>query len=520
MVPLLARRANEPSDVVVDDRGIGARARREAILDVLVDGRRIFSFWLHRDGVHDQDGRWWVPWPRSLQEFLNGSATFSLVVHGSGRELFRDEVTLGDGRGSIEIVNADGQPLSLDKSLRRVQTFDVRSSDHLKPLLSAIEEVLGALREVGISGFLAYGTLLGAVRNGRLIGHDSDADLGYVSRYDHPVDVIRESFAIQRALVALGYRITRYSGLAFKVDVIESDGSVRGLDVFGGFMMDGRLHLMGEIRVPFEREWIYPLGTVDLEGVAFPAPADTDRFLTASYGKSWRVPDPAFHFTTPRTTHRRFNGWFRGLRAGRARWDALHSRPHQGPASPSEFVRWVAAREPGLRSFVDVGCGRGADVVWMGEQGVDSVGLDFQPRAFRAAAAGAVDSDTVRFWSFNLLELRHTLVIPAMVARLPAPRVVMARHLVDTLGPRARARLWRSARMMLAGGDGRLYLEFLARKGDDGYASLHKVRRRKVTVMLAELEAEGATVVHRDVRKVSAGKRSSRVARIVVEWKV
>ncbi len=150
--------------------------------------------------------------------------------------------------------------------------------------MHAIEVVLAALRDAGIEAFLAYGTLLGAVREGKLLGHDSDADLGYVSHHTHPVDVIRESFRLQRALIGLGYRITRYSALAFKVDVDEGDGVVRGLDVFGGFLMDGHLHLMGEIRVPFEESWIFPLGTTTLEGRTFPAPADPDRLLTATYG--------------------------------------------------------------------------------------------------------------------------------------------------------------------------------------------------------------------------------------------
>ena len=122
------------------------------------------------------------------------------------------------------------------------------------------------------------------MRGGRLIGHDSDADLGYVSDHTHPVDVVRESFRLQRALADMGYRISRYSGAAFKVDVVEADGSVRGLDVFGGFLADGNLHLMGEIRTPFRREWIFPLGTTTLEGRELPAPANTDEFLTATYG--------------------------------------------------------------------------------------------------------------------------------------------------------------------------------------------------------------------------------------------
>jgi hypothetical protein len=528
---LRARRS--VSDVSVDDDGIAARSRREVVLDVLFEDRRIYSFWLHRDGT-PQDGRWLVPWPKTLKEFLNGRAEVTLVVHESGEEVFRSEVSLGSGDDPIAILTRDGQPLSLDKSWRRVQTFDTRSDKNLEPLMDAIARVLEAMKAAGIDAFLAYGTLLGAVRNGGLIGHDSDADLGYVSRHHHPVDAIRESFQIQRALVDLGYRIVRYSALAFKVEVEEGDGVVRGLDVFGGFLMDGYLHLMGEIREPFREEWIFPLGTTVLEGRTFPAPADTDRFLRATYGATWRTPDPAFHFSPPVETVRRLNGWFRGLRRGRARWDRIYSkRRRQALPEPSSLVRWMAEREPEARVFVDVGCGRGADVLWMAERGVESIGLDFQPRAYQAAGARAAGDERLRglvdFWGFNLLELRQVLAVGAQVARRPTPRVLLARHLVDGLGRQARERLWRSARMMTAGEGGRLYLEFLVRKGDDGYAGRHRAQRRKPARIVAELRAHGATVVHREVYDVAGSEgggpgpvagqvRPSRVCRLVAQW--
>jgi SAM-dependent methyltransferase len=514
------------SEVTVDDHGVTARSRREAVLDLLVDGRRVYSFWLHRDGTR-VGGRWQVPWPRTLQEFLDGTAEFAVVVHETGEQVFQREVSLGSGAGRIKIVNRNGQPLSLDKSWRRVVTFDTRSAANIEPLMHAIEVVLEALREAGIEAFLAYGTLLGAVREGKLLGHDSDADLGYVSRHTHPVDVIRESFRIQRALVGLGYRITRYSALAFKVDVEEGDGVVRGLDVFGGFLMDGHLHLMGEIREPFEESWIFPLGTTTLEGRTFPAPADPDRLLTATYGP-WRVPDPAFKFAPPATTVRRLNGWFRGLRVGRARWDRIYSRVLTDMPEPSPFVHWVAEREPEIGAYVDLGCGRGADVLHLAERGVPALGLDFQARSYAAAeqqaAADPGLNELVTFWPFNLLELRQLLVVGAIVARRPGPRVLAARHLVDTLKPAARRRLWRVARMMLAGDGpegaaGRFYLEFLARKGDDGYAGRHRVRRRKPAMIVAELESWGATVVHRETIAVSDSPGASRVCRLVVEWR-
>ena len=330
------------------------------------------------------------------------------MVHETGEEVFQREVSLGSGTGRIEIVNRTGQPLSLDKSWRRVVTFDTRSAANIEPLMHAIEVVLDALREAGIEAFLAYGTLLGAVREGKLLGHDSDADLGYVSHLTHPVDVIRESFRIQRALIGLGYRITRYSALAFKVDVEEGDGVVRGLDVFGGFLMDGHLHLMGEIREPFEESWIFPLGTTTLEGRTFPAPADPDRLLTATYGavagarpgvqvRAAGHDGAAAQRLVPRPAGR----------PGRVGPDLL-ARAQPAAREPSPFVDWAAEREPDAATYVDLGCGRGSDVLWMAGAGCRSVGLDFQPRSY-AAAAAARRCPAARVLDLNLLELRDVL---------------------------------------------------------------------------------------------------------------
>lgn len=506
------------TDVTVDDRGVTVRSRREVVLDVHFDGRRVLSFWVHRDGVPAASG-WFFAWPKTMREFLDGRAEVRVVASASGQELFRREVSFGSGRGRVRMLNRRGQPISLDKYLRPVVAFDTRSSDELEPMLDAIEEVLKALRNVGIEGFLAWGTLLGAVRGGKVIGNDSDADVAYVSHLTHPVDVIRESFRVQREMTQLGYRITRYSGLAFKVDVVEADGTIRGLDVFGGFLMDGYLHLMGEIREPFEESWIFPLGTTTLEGRTFPAPADTDRVLTAMYGPSWRVPDPAFHFAPPATTVRRLNGWFRGMRVGRAAWDRIYSRPQPPlPEEPSRLVAWAAEREPQAMTYVDVGCGRGGDVLWMAGRGVPAVGLDFQPRSYADAAAREVPG--AEFWRCNLLELRDVLPAGAGLARRPGPRLVVARHLVDAIGPQARANLWRLARMTLAGeGGGRLYLEFLARFGDDGYVRDLHVRRRRPRLVVAELEAAGATIVDRETMRTSDSPGASKVCRLVVEWR-
>ena len=516
--------ATNVSGVRVDDDGVRARSEDEVVLDVLFDGRRIWSFWLRRDG-EPSGNAYVVTWPSALRRFLHGMTQLSVVEHVSGAVVYDEEVRLGDGDERIAVVNERGLPLGIDKSLRLAQTFDTRSAEHVKPLLDSIEEVLGALKKAGIDAFPAYGTLLGAVREGHLIGHDSDADLGYVSEHTHPVDVVRESFRLQRALADMGYRISRYSGGAFKVDVVEGDGSVRGLDVFGGFLADGNLHLMGEIRTPFEREWIFPLGTCTLEGRELPAPANTDEFLAATYGPGWRVPDPAYKFETPESTHRRLNGWFRGTRVKRENWDRAYSRlPAEPPViEPTDFAEWVLEQEGGVPDrVVDIGCGRGTDDLWFARQGASVIGLDYaiQGSVPVARLAGTEDVD-LEFRSMNLCELRSVLTESARVAHLPGRAVVTARHIAEATDKVGRAYLWRACEMMLRGTGGRLYVEFVTGRGDDDpFTRANHLRTLSMRRVVDELEARGATVVSRTMNRqdgpdVTTGHRSGR---LVVEW--
>ncbi len=142
-----------------------------------------------------------------------------------------------------------------------------------------------------------------------------------------------------------------------------------------------------------------------------------------------------------------------------------------------------------------------------------------KPRSYAEAADQALPG--AEFWRCNLLELRDVLPSGADLARRPGPRLLVARHLVDTLGPEARQNLWRLSRMVLAGeGGGRLHLEFLVRFGDDGYARELHVKRRRLRLLVAELERAGATIVHRETFRVSDSPTASKVARLIVEWRL
>src|SRR5687768_15078399 len=222
----------------VDDSGVHLSAREDTVVDVVFDGRRIWSFWTLRD-THPGHGGRVAEWPPALRRYLDGTTRLSVVEHVSGRVLLDDEIGLGTSTERIAVVDPSGRPLGIDKSNRITTTFDTRDRAQTAPLLDATEQVLSALLEAGVDAFPAYGTLLGAIREQDFIGHDSDVDLGYVSRHTHPLDVIRESYRLQRYLRERGYSIDRYSAAAFKVEVLEADGAVRGLDVFGGYFLHG-----------------------------------------------------------------------------------------------------------------------------------------------------------------------------------------------------------------------------------------------------------------------------------------
>ncbi|MFT4010988.1 MAG: LicD family protein [Nocardioidaceae bacterium] len=105
-------------------------------------------------------------------------------------------------------------------------------------------ELLRVLQDdARVPSFICYGTLLGAARNGRIIGHDNDVDLAYLSRQADPVDVMRKSSRIERLLTDKGWVVRRGMGTRLNVRLPSADGSLRFVDVFTAHWVDGVLYM-------------------------------------------------------------------------------------------------------------------------------------------------------------------------------------------------------------------------------------------------------------------------------------
>jgi SAM-dependent methyltransferase len=507
--------------VRVDDEGIHLSGHLDDALDVRFGPDRVWSFTTRGEGSHALRGVL-VRWPARLRPLLDGVAEVSVVRHGTEDALFSDTVQLGASAEPLVLRDDAGNPLSIDKTGRLQRSFERMGDDSRRELVEAARRLTDTLVDrLGVATYLSYGCLLGAARTGHMIGHDSDIDLAFLSRYDHPFDIIRESRAAERGIRELGWRVVRLSAANFKVWVPLPNGKRAGVDVFGSFYVSDVFHLTGNLRGPLPREALVPFGTIELEGVPFPAPADVERFLTFTYGPGWRIPDPAFHFDHPQATKDRMNQWLRTGRHGIVHWEAFYTqgRADRVPTGPSPFAEWVDERiDPGSR-IVELGSGTGRDAIWFARQGHEVIGSDYCLAARRYAGdkarAAGVD---VPFREFNAAVVRSMLVRGSRMARLPGVKHVYARLLVDEVHPSARPGFWRFCSMVGRTG-GRTYVEF--RTDANRVRFVQRPAWPSPDAVTAEIERAGGRIRERVIGRglANEGGRNPVVCRMEVEWR-
>ncbi|NMO90069.1 class I SAM-dependent methyltransferase [Actinomycetospora sp. TBRC 11914] len=469
--------------------------RTEGAVDVLLDGRRVWSFRLE-SAEATADGDRTVPWPTAILAALRGSAELALRAVADGEVWARAEIAFTDDPGRVAFTDEHGRDLVVNKWDRAGRVLDDHDESIVVRLLDHADQVRTVLEdELGLDVFVTGGTLLGPVRDGHLIGHDDDVDFAWVSRHVHPVEVAREGFALGRALRRAGFDVVRHSP-----GHLQMHFDYRGLpdhyvDVFAGWFADGWWHQVFCIRHPADREDLLPAVPLRVEDRDEPAPRSPEIQLEANYGPGWRVPDPAFRFDTVPATRRRLENWFPGLNGGRDDWDdVLRAERHDGPGAGSSFAAWVAERLDAGAPVLDVGCGNGVDARGFATAGHETLAVDWSREA--VAAIPATPGLATRV--LNLYDPRTTIALGAEIGARRLPWAVVVRRVVEGLGPSGRHHLFRLLAMALRR-DGRAYLEIA-----DG--------AEPVEHLLAEAEQYGL----RPLDTVRADREA--VTRMVMTW--
>jgi hypothetical protein len=452
-----------------------------------------------------------------------------VTVVSAEQEVFRGEVVFGDGKGRVEFVDKDGIPVMIDKWGLLQRPFSGRDPSVVAELVEVTARIIDVLETAcGVHAWIAFGSLLGAARGGKVIGHDSDVDIAYLSDQPTPAEMATELYDMARALRHHGFTVQHKTGSFITVVFRSADGATASVDIYTCFHVGDLLYESATVRAPVPRSAILPLRELELEGRLLPAPADPDRMLAVSYGPKWRVPDPSFkHAPGPEVTDR-FDGWFGSLMRNRRDWerylaDRMKDDDEQ-EASP--LAGWMVPQLQPDERVVEVGSGTGADALAVARRGFDVLGLDYARNAQGHPGRVARAQDLpATFSAMNLYDLRDVLTRGALVARYRlGPQAVYARDLFEALDRDGTESFWRFTRMV-AGVGGRAFLggkvlsqaDCSRHRAEHGGGQLHPVDPRQVA---ADAVRHGGTVTHREDRLMDggrAGHHSSRW-RMIVEW--
>lgn len=442
-----------------------------ASIDVHFDGQRVWSIDVRDRG----SGSLEYPWPAALLPYLDGRTRVSVHDSTAGVELASAEAEFGENPERISVLDHTGAPLVVNKWGRLGLAIESMAQSVQRRILDRALTIIRHLDDLGLRPFVVGGTLLGGVRDGKLLPHDDDADLAYLSEYTHPADVAAEGFRVGAQLAAQGFEIRRHSATHLQLLFRDEAGSVQHyIDVFAAFFSaDGQINQPFHVRGEMRRDQMLPFKAVRIDGTDFPGPADPEHWLEINYDANWRTPIPGYVLETPVDTRRRFDSWFGAFNLHREFWDEyfadhLADAPPLGNTAARPAGRawdlganWLVAETSGFSAatLIDLGCGDGLLTRRYAESGTTRrvVGLDYSDtalarakEAWAGAAAHLDESERVSFGHTNLY--RMTALRAPLAHQVKGPFDIVANHVFEQIGDRGREHAWRLFRMALRSG--------------------------------------------------------------------
>jgi hypothetical protein len=167
----------------------------------------------------------------------------------------------------------------------------------------ALKDLAQIMNARNLKYFLVSGTLLGYVREGKLLDHDKDIDVGLIG-WENQYEMC---MALQETgLFTVASEFLR--GHKSYYIPIRHNATGMWIDVFIYHMIDGKLVTGVDFFFGYRQTFAFTpfdLKEIDFMGVKMYAPDDAELNLAENFG-NWRVPDPSYisHLESPSTVNK------------------------------------------------------------------------------------------------------------------------------------------------------------------------------------------------------------------------
>lgn len=156
---------------------------------------------------------------------------------------------------------------------------------------SQINGVIRVLADLGYDSFINSGTLLGAIRQGRLLAHDDDADLGVIVPGADMDEIIANTMQLmislaEKNMLSMWHVENGCTHISLSTEL--------PMDLFICWQEHSEIFAYPHGKI--EKEAVLPFKTIIMEGHALQIPSDSEAFLALCYGPNWRVPDDTFSY--------------------------------------------------------------------------------------------------------------------------------------------------------------------------------------------------------------------------------
>ena len=488
----------------VDDSGVHLTSDEDTVVDVLFDGRRIWSFWTLRDSDPGDGGRVaeWPPplraLPRRHDPALGGRARLGPRGLRRGGQPRHAAPT-----GSPSWTPPAGRSASTSPT-GSPPTFDTRDRDAARaPLLDSTEQVL--VRAARGRGGCVPGVRHPARRRPRAGLHRPRQRRRPRLRQPAHAPARRDPGVLPAAAPPARTWVTRSTATA---PLRSRSRCSRPTAPFAGSTCSAATSCNGQ-PLPDGGDRHAVRGGVDLPardlharrpdaagaGAAREAPGGDVRAELEGARPGLPLRHPAHDPPPAQRVVPRDPGQSQGVGRG-ATASVRETLP---PKRPSALAHTFSRQEGALARLVDVGAGRGADALWFARKGVPALALDYSRGAANAVAApggGGGSRPRGRLDEPPRAALGARPGSPASRG-CTGPPTLLANHLIDSTDQRGLEALARFARMALSGG-GRLYADFDALRPGERYAPpgpRDATRPKNAERVLRTLRESGAVIV-------------------------